>query len=164
VPAFLSLLLLPALLVAGWQIARRCDIGSHVQRTLAAVALSWMFVVMLAGLMRDTREWILELHRWGAHGFLILIYLATPLAIGARFGQRAGSAGFVILLLSLLLVSFLASITGYLNPTPEELAANAVHAETHNRFVVLHMIVLPLVTLVLTGLWVRAAWRPSAAT
>lgn len=119
-----------------------------------------MVLLAISGLLHSTSPFG-AVHRWTAHGLVILIWCAAPLALVAHYVMRRRMALFGVLLALVFVAAFFASVTGYLDPSEEELAAHPVHMETHRRFIVLHAIVLPLTLSALVIGWLRVAWRSS---
>ncbi|MEX2172863.1 MAG: hypothetical protein WD872_00790 [Pirellulaceae bacterium] len=151
----IRLLSFPATIVAGWIFAKYVPRAARlVGFALPAVAMLH-FLVVAAASFGHVAPWN-TIHRWGAHGFVILLWLGVPFAIGMAVeaaGRRGimATAGLILLLLMSLAVAFSASITGYLGPSTQP----DLSPEGHRRFAVLHGIALPLLLfgLLLGWLW-----------
>jgi quinol-cytochrome oxidoreductase complex cytochrome b subunit len=129
-----------------------------VQRVLATLFVAGLACLAITGLL-PPEPYSGEIHRWGAHGMIVFAWLALPLAIGLRYVCGLGSWKFIATLAFLFLVLLLSSFTGYLGPTTASEHGQQLGEETHNRFIVLHMCVLPAVLFLLGGIWFWLTWR-----
>jgi hypothetical protein len=128
-----------------------------LQRVLAALFAAGLVCLVVTGLL-TAQPSIHALHRWSAHAMVIFAWVMLPLAIGLRYAIGSGSIKFVALLAVLFLGLLFTSVTGYLGPSTAAEYGEQLGEETKNRFVVLHMGVLPAVLCLLSGIWVWAAF------
>ena len=154
------------LVFLGWAASRAwpqaARMASCSQPLIAGAILG---VLIPSGLLPD-RVSTVDVHRWSGHGLLIFQYVSVPFSLGVlihqKLMQRPVIAGLQSLMLLLCLaVSFSASFTGYLDvePGPDPVIAK----ENHNRFVVLHMFLLPMILAATLTIWHFAFWpRPRA--
>jgi hypothetical protein len=119
-------------------------------------------ILVLSGIANELRA-LAEVHRWTAHALVILAWTGGPIAIGSQWQQKAlkqpvGCIGNTLFVLVVIAVTFMATFTGYLGPIGNPDSG----ADTHRRFIVLHMIVLPAILAALLGGWLRAFQKPIA--
>lgn len=130
------------ILLAGWFLAKRKPALATmiIRMVITAMALNLLLLVS-TGILHATWG---ELHRWSGHALTIVMWLWVMFSIGVvwqrywpRFGAVIGRTGLLIVCIGLTL---LAGISGYLGPTYTPEAGQ----ETHNRFIVQHYFVFPI--------------------
>jgi hypothetical protein len=129
-----------------------------LQRVLATLFATGLACLAISGLA-IAQPLSHVVHRWSAHGTVIFAWLFFPLAIGLRYASGSGSWRFVALISVIFLALLLTSFTGYLGPATAAEQGELVGEETQNRFIVLHMGVLPAVLCLLGGVWLWLAWQ-----
>lgn len=151
-------LLLPAIIVAAWAVSKaHPERVRIVARGLPVVVAALLVLLAISGLVRHGGV-LAEIHRWMAHVFFIVWWLGVPFGIGILLQQDFGKhpvAAIVqaIALLMGLAIVLVASMTGYLGPANLPPVDPAVGEETYNRFLVLHLVVLPGLCAALTVQW-----------
>jgi hypothetical protein len=134
------------LLTWRWPISMR-----RVSLCLASTVSALLLCIAVSGLAHGSRP-AATAHRRLSHGLLILAWNAIPLAIGVVLaGARARPVGATVRSLGLLLllgVLFVASFTGYLDPSQ-----GSIDAMSRNRFRVLHSGVCPSLSIALAVGW-----------
>jgi cytochrome bd-type quinol oxidase subunit 2 len=159
-----SLLVYAGLIVAGgFASHRQPEATRRVARGMAALALVTLALLVVTGLMRP-RGTESEIHRWGAHLFVMFLSMGLAFSWGVLLQSQLRSRPWATSLRSLALfacavVAMLASVTGYLGPGHDPTAAE----ESHNRFVVLHAFMLPTVLGLLLVAWWRSFTPPRTA-
>jgi hypothetical protein len=147
-------LIFPILIAAGWVCSHnRPNVTRIVARCVALLAGVSLGMIAISGQLRSLPA-VADFHKWMGRGMLIVQWLGIPFAAGVILRQQIRShmvvaIGYSLALVCTLVVSFLASITGYLGPlnNPE------TTEETRNRFVILHMFVLPAMLAILRCVW-----------
>jgi len=152
------------LVFLGWATSRAWPHAARIAcRSQPLIAGAMLGVLFTSGLL-PARISTLDVHRWSGHGLLILQYLSVPFSLGVLLHRKLMQRPVIAVLQSLTLllclaVSFFAAFTGYLDvdPVPDQVIAQ----ETHNRFVVLHMFLLPMILAATLTIWHFAFWsRP----
>lgn len=154
----LQLLLVPTLLVLGWILARRCQWGPVIQRIATGGVVAGVLVLLVSGLLIDVHSVVHATHRWTAHLLVIWMWTFGLLSIGARYGEGWGDWKFELLIVCLGGSLLVTSFTGYLGPRTAAEYGEELLEETKNRFIVLHMFVLPGVVGALATCWTYLAW------
>lgn len=152
--AMLPWLWLPCVATVGWFVARRdAEFADRTCRQFAMITSGILAVAVLSG-VAGTFAGADLVHRWTSPVLIVLLWQAAPFSAGVllrrEFFDRpvlASVKGGA--LLALFGVTWLASLTGYLGPSNHE----APMEETRNRFVVLHLWVLPALAAMLHGGW-----------
>jgi hypothetical protein len=134
-----------------------------LQRALATLCSAGLACLLITGFL-TAQPSIHAIHRSIAHGMVIFAWVMLPLAVGLRYASGWGSIKFVLLLAFIFLGLLLTSFTGYLGPMAAAEHGEQIGEETRNRFIVLHMRVLPAVLCLLSGTWLWLAWRPEDVT
>jgi hypothetical protein len=98
-------------------------------------------------------------HRWLAHGTFIFNGLTATMICGVlvQMRQRNPSVRLtlgIVLLVLLVFATWLGAVTGYLEPSGEDLVAQ----ETRNRFIVLHFFFFPACIAALLAATSRVVW------
>jgi hypothetical protein len=134
---------------------------SRASRCLAVASGDVLLGIMAAGWGHRPGP-VAATHRWLPHALVILDFYAIPLAIGVALayprGRPVAKAARVLGLLAVLGAILLASFTGYVGPSNEQ-----INPMTLRRFQVLHYWVLPSVVIVLVIWWYRGL-RPDHGT
>ena len=150
----IRLLLLPALAAIGWFASwHRPRVLHHVARGIGLAIAVLVVSLLVTGCLHGNAG-LATAHRWIAHGLVIVIWTAAPFGVGMRsqqyLPQRYGLAlAFLLTTAALLILGFLASMTGYLRMDMQ----GPFSADTERRFRVLHCGVLPLLLLLADGAW-----------
>jgi hypothetical protein len=124
-----------------------------IARTMAATLGAALGILLVSGLGNLAGP-LGQVHRWTAHGLVILLWLCLPFAIVVLLVQKLrqlpfASIGQALALLFCLPVSLVTAFTGYLGPFQNPDLDEA----TRNRFNVLHMVVLPSILAALFVSW-----------
>jgi hypothetical protein len=151
-----GLLVFSALVAVGWIAALRAP-------ELARKAARWQFALLAIGIallsasgVQHGVEFIGPIHRWG--GQLLTAGASLVIAFGAGVLLKLGQSRWaraVQIFATLLLQGaiLLVAISGYLGPSHQD-PQHPAYAETHNRFIVLHTILLPTISFMLAAeLW-----------
>ncbi len=150
------LLLILLLAMIGWFVAHIRPRQAHSVASWCAILLIVMKLFLAAtGIARVADDSWGQLHRFGGHAFVIVAWLAFPLAVGVLLRNRARHSwlfvgGKIAVVLAAVVLPFVTSITGYL-PMPDE---NPLDAENYRRFLVLHGAILPIVTCIMLLGWI----------
>jgi hypothetical protein len=122
---------------------------------LPAVAGAFLIVLLISGFSHHATS-LNEIHRWMGHGLVTLVYLCVAFSLGILLHQKITRTPVLAVVQSLTLLFCLAmtlsaSFTGYLDadPVPDPVVAE----ETHNRFVVLHLVIQPTLLATLFVAW-----------
>jgi hypothetical protein len=140
----------------GWMTSRAWPLRARViARYFPTVAGVFLVVLLISGFARPATT-LNEVHRWAGHGLVILVYLCVAFSLGVLLHQKITASPILAVVQSLALlfclaVTLSASFTGYLDadPVPDP----AIAEETHNRFIVLHLIVQPTFLAMLFAAW-----------
>lgn len=150
------MLIVPALIAVGWYGARQSAIATRIAGLfLAGFGLFLLISLAATGLLADPAS----LHRWIGHGYFIYLWLGVPLTIGALL-QRSGRGRRVPAMVASVALGlgvaagFVANVTGYLPQADDR----SLEPETYHRFLLLHTLILPVVLLVVQGVWLAAFW------
>ncbi len=149
-------LLIPLLGAAGWVLAARLPRGTAILTLAGALGL---LAIWILGLASGLFGLPLGIHRSLARALVVSAWVAAPFATGA-FVSRGVVAqenrellGALTVVLSLILVMG-ASFTGMMGPTH-----GALGSGNSSRFVLLHLIALPLLSGGCLAAWAYLAWR-----
>lgn len=148
------LLLLSLLIVTGWAVSRASlSLARTIARASIIAAVIVLAVLFASGVAYESRA-SAEIHRWSAHGLVILVWTSVPFCLGALWHQKLARRPIAtvfqtVQLLFTMVAALVGSFTGYLGP----LRNPDVDAETHNRFTTLHIVALPIVLLANLMIW-----------
>lgn len=155
-----------AILALGFLLSRRHrSLADAITCGLGFFCLAIAIVIALSGILHGP-PFMKSLHRWGGHGLVIALWCFWIFALGVS-GEQTKSRGAGILLARItvitlaLLLGLLASFTGYLGPAHDPEIGRDM--DTYNRFIVLHMFIVPTLLAILLGLWCKLFW-PKATT
>ncbi len=138
----------------------RPELARRLARCCPLALLAAVIGLLVTGAHRVGEE-PSESHRWLAHAMVIAGWIGAWFSVGvvAAQGRRLRAIGKCSLVLATFSLMLLASFTGYLVPW-EELETRPVGEATINRFVILHMVALPIaLSLLSLGWW--HAFRPT---
>ena len=158
------LLLFPAIVVAAWLLSRRhSELARKSARLIPGLLALILAFMAVTGWVRS-QDAVAMVHRWVGHAFLIAAWLSVPFAIGVLLQQQLSRRPVFAIAVSLELLLLLglvvaASITGYLGPSHQDEFSD----ERHNRFVVLHLCLLPGAGFLLLATWFWT-FRPRRTT
>jgi hypothetical protein len=156
----LKFLLIPLLGVAGWMLAARWPRSAALLTLAAALGLLALWVLGLASGLFGLP---LGIHRSLSRVLVKGVWFAAPFATGAFVcrgvvdQENRELLGALAVVLALILVMG-ASFTGTMGPTHGPLGAG-----NSARFILLHLIAMPLLSGSLLGLWAYLAWRSGKA-
>jgi hypothetical protein len=140
----------------GWMTSRAWPQRARViARYFSVVAGLFLTVLLVSGFSYDVTS-LNEIHRWAGHGLVILVYLCVAFSLGILLHQKITGRPVLAVVQSLALLFCLAmtlsaSFTGYLDADP--VSDPIIAEETHNRFVVLHLVVQPTLLATLFEAW-----------
>jgi hypothetical protein len=153
-----------AILALGFLTSRRHrSLADAITCGLGFICLAIAIVIALSGILHEP-PFMKSLHRWGGHGLVIALWCSWMFALGVS-AEQTKSRGVGILLARLLVITLalllglFASFTGYLGPAHDP----ELGRDSHNRFIVLHMFIVPTLLAILLGLWCKLFW-PKATT
>jgi len=140
----------------GWTTSRAWPRRARmIARYFPVIAGTFLTGLLISGFSRHVTS-LNKIHHWAGHGLVTLVYLCVAFSLGVLFHQkitRRPILAFVqsLALLFCLAMTLSASFTGYLDvdPVPDPVIAE----ETHNRFVVLHLVVQPMLLATLFVAW-----------
>ena len=140
----------------GWMTSRAWPHRARViARCFPVVAGVFLAVLLISGFSHHVTS-LNEIHRWAGHGLVTLVYLCVAFSLGILLHQKITRRPVLAVVQSLTLLfciamTLSASFTGYLDagPVPDPVIAE----ETHNRFVVLHLVVQPTFLAILFVAW-----------
>ena len=150
-----KLLALPTLVIIGWLASSHNPNAARLAARLLGVIFTVLLLCFGLSGWLHSMDLAFQVHRWGAHAFLILVWLSVPYTIGVVLQQHirrrplAASIQCFLTLLFLGLILF-ATFTGYLAPPLDEPFAE----QTYHRFVVLHMVIVPACIAMLLVEWI----------
>lgn len=157
----------PPLIILGWATSRAWSLTARAIARATSLAAGVVLGILLISGAWAQATGPNDVHRWAGHGMVTLLYLCVGFSLGVLLHQKITRHPILAVIQSLALllclaVSVSASLTGYLDVEP---SANPVIAEeNHNRFIVLHMFLLPTILLVLLGIWHFAFWSVHEAS
>ena len=145
----------PITVAVGWLLSRKWPKAARrFARSLSALIATILVTLVATGLMRST-GFSASVHKWSGHGLVIFAWNSVPFGMGVALvrGRQHPFAGLVqtLAVSFLLIVTFLASVTGYLGPLRGQVDPMSLH-----RFRVLHYWVFPGLALGLTLFWFRS--------
>ncbi|HEU5180796.1 MAG TPA: hypothetical protein VFW45_08385 [Candidatus Polarisedimenticolia bacterium] len=149
-------LLVPLLGAAGWVLATRLPRASAILTLAAALGL---LAIWSLGLASGLFGLPLGIHRRLAQILVMSAWVAAPFATGTFVSrgvvdqENRELLGALTVVLSLILVMG-ASFTGMMGPTH-----GALGSGNSSRFMVLHLIALPLLSGLGLAAWAYLAWR-----
>ena len=149
-------LLIPLLGAAGWVLAARLPRTGAMLTLAAAVGL---LAIWILGIASGLFGLPLDLHRSLARALVVGVWVAAPFATGAFVSRGVADQenrdllGALAVVLSVILVMG-ASFTGMMGPTH-----GALGSGNSARFVLLHLIALPLLSGGGLAAWAWLAWR-----
>jgi hypothetical protein len=120
---------------------------------MLAIRAVMFLVAILVVVLVITGLSVTATHSVLGHVFVIVLWVLTPVGVGVTLAEawrsrRWSRLGHIVALVLLSGAGFLASITGYLPRAPEASAPQQL------RFVVLHEVGFPLLTVMLVAIWV----------
>ena len=149
-------LLIPLLGAAGWVLAARLPRAGAWLTLAAAMGL---LAIWILGIATGLFGLPLSIHRSLARALVVGAWVAAPFAIGAFVSRGVADQdnrelmGALAVVLSLILVMG-ASFTGMMGPTH-----GALGSGNSARFILLHLIALPILTGGGLAAWAWLAWR-----
>lgn len=156
----LKFLLIPLLGAAGWMLAARWQ-RSAAWLTLAAALL--LMALWLLGSASGLFGLPLSIHHSLARVLVKGVWIAAPFAVGAFVCRgvvdqenRELWGALAVVLATILVMG--ASFTGTMGPTH-----GALGSGNSTRFILLHLIAMPLLSGGLLGLWAYLAWKSGKA-
>lgn len=145
-----------ALVFLGWASSRAWPSVTRRTALWMPLVAGVLWAVLIATGIPPIRSSTGQVHQWCGLMIVTLLYCCVGFALGVLWRQKMArrpllAVGQSFALLFCLAVTFSASLTGYLDrdPVPDPEIAE----ETHNRFVVLHMFVLPALIAMMLAIW-----------
>jgi hypothetical protein len=152
----IPLLNFPPLIFLGWATSRAWPSHSRViARLLAIAAGACLGILLLSGLLIVNGVHN-EIHHWAGHGIVMLIYPSSAFSLGVLLQQKLQRRPVAAIAQSFALLFCLAltlstSFTGYLDVEPS--SDSRIAQETHNRFMVLHLVLQPAIIAAMLAVW-----------
>ena len=151
-----KLLLPPVIAVITLVILRRNgETARRLAQCMAVVVAALVACLVVTGYFHSNPT-SQNIHRWVGIMVVSIVLLFVPFAVGVALQQNirqrpVATITQVLALLLLLGFTFLASVTGYLDPS----RASDITGESQIRFRVLHIVALPMLiaTLLCSSLW-----------
>jgi hypothetical protein len=169
VPGLIKLFVNIAIIALGILLSRRYRLlADSVACGLGILCIAIGLVIGVSGAFHGPPA-MRSLHHWTGLGITIAIWCSCLFSLGVAM-EQARSRGIRLLtarfsaLAFALLLGFFASFTGYLGPAHDP----EIPRDMHNRFIVLHMFVVPLLLGIPFTFWCYLFWpqaqREDAAT